>query len=94
MLTPSCTHCGCALDATPTPPDVTPLRPPVAVPRAVRLALRALGVVCCALVLVTGARLGYRLAGASGALIAFGAAGFLLLPFIPERLGAPGRSRR
>jgi hypothetical protein len=93
MLSPSCVHCGCALDATAAPHDVTPVRAALSVPPRVRLALRALGALCCALVLFAGARLGYRLAGPSGALIAFGVAGFLLLPFVPERLGAPGRSR-
>jgi hypothetical protein len=70
------------------------MRPPLSIPPRARLALRALGVLCCLSMLFAGARLGYRLAGPSGGLIAFGVAGFLLLPFVPERLGAPDRSRR
>jgi hypothetical protein len=49
-------------------------------------ALRALGVLCCVLTLYAAGKLGYEAGGASGALIAFGAGGFLLLPFVPERV--------
>jgi hypothetical protein len=55
--------------------------PPLAV-----LALRRAGMLLGALALYAAAKLGYDAAGASGALIAFGAGGFLLLPFVPERL--------
>jgi hypothetical protein len=38
--------------------------------------------------LYAAAKVGYDSAGASGAMIAFGVGGFLLLPFVPERVGA------
>jgi hypothetical protein len=94
MLSPSCERCGCALDATPAPSNSAPVHPELTVPPRARLALRALGVLCCVLMLFAGARLGYRMAGPSGGLIAFGVAGFLLLPFVPERVGGRGGAGR
>jgi hypothetical protein len=87
MLSPSCERCGCALDATAAAAEAPPVREAWAVPPGALRCLRALGVLCCVLTLFAGARLGYRLAGASGGLIAFGVAGFLLLPFVPQRVG-------
>jgi hypothetical protein len=87
MLSPSCERCGCPLDASAVPRDAG-RRPaaPVAIPRSVVAALRGLGVLCCVLTLYAAGKLGYEAGGASGALIAFGAGGFLLLPFVPERV--------
>jgi hypothetical protein len=87
MLRPTCERCGCALDARAAVPAEPPAREGWVMPPRARRALRALGALCCVLTLFAGARLGYRLGGASGALIAFGVAGFLLLPFVPERAG-------
>jgi hypothetical protein len=86
MLAPSCERCGCALDATAVVHSDEPPAPAFALPPVAMLALRWLGALTGALVLYAAAKLGYGLAGPSGALIAFGAGGFLLLPFVPERL--------
>jgi hypothetical protein len=87
MLSPSCERCGCPLDASPLPRDAG-ARPATAfaIPPRAMGALRALGVLCCLLTLYAAGKLGYEAGGASGALIAFGAGGFLLLPFVPERV--------
>jgi hypothetical protein len=87
MLSPSCERCGCPLDASAVPRGAAP-RPvaPFAIPPRMIGALRALGVLCCLLTLYAAGKLGYEAGGASGALIAFGAGGFLMLPFVPERV--------
>jgi hypothetical protein len=87
MLSPSCERCGCPLDASAVSRDAGP-RPAasVVISPSVLAVLRALGVLCCALTLYAAGKLGYEAGGASGALIAFGAGGFLLLPFVPERI--------
>lgn len=91
MLAPGCERCGCALDATVVDAGAA-LReahaPVFALPPRAAVALRWLAALLGALVLYAAARLGDDLAGASGALIAFGVGGFLLLPFVPERVGA------
>ena len=94
MLPPSCPDCGCPLDALerselerraraeePIPEPIV-LRKPVA---------RTLAVLFAAVLLVASARYGFVKGGPFGALIATGAAGFLLLPFVPERLAPRGR---
>ena len=43
---------------------------------------------------VAAARVGYGAAGVTGAITAVGAAGFLLLPLVPERVGAARARRR
>jgi hypothetical protein len=92
MLAPSCERCGCALDATAAPREAARVPRSLSIPPRAIAALRALGVLCCALTLYAAAMLGYRYWGPSGAMIAFGCAAFLLLPFVPERVGA-GRPR-
>jgi hypothetical protein len=94
MLSPSCERCGCALDATVAPSDAPYVTRNVTVPPGLFPALRALGVLCCALTLYAAARLGYRYWGPSGAMTAFGIAGFLLLPFVPQRVGAASARQR
>jgi hypothetical protein len=87
MLSPSCERCGCPLDATAVARDARPVpATTVAIAPSMIAALRALGVLCCVLMLYAAGKLGYEAGGASGALIAFGAGGFLLLPFVPERV--------
>jgi hypothetical protein len=91
MLTPSCARCGCALDARPS------VRPGAGAEAAdlgllpVRWmrALRWLGASVALLALYAATKAGYDAAGGSGALIAFGMGCFLLVPFVPQRLGAP-----
>jgi hypothetical protein len=86
MLAPGCERCGCALDASVATAAPAPVRafslPPIWI-----LALRRASLLLGALALYAAAKLGYEAAGPSGALIAFGAGGFLLLPFVPERVG-------
>jgi hypothetical protein len=89
MLSPNCERCGCSLDAFEVRGDAVPAAPvrrPI-VPARAGTALHALGLLFGALTLFAAAKLGYRLAGPSGGLISFGAAGFLMLPFVPERVG-------
>jgi hypothetical protein len=90
MLAPSCEHCGCALDARAVGHAATPVARR-ALPAAWTLALRCLGVLMAVLVLYAATKVGYDSAGPSGALIAFGMGGFLLVPFVPERLAGRGR---
>ena len=85
MLAPSCDQCGCALDARPAP-RTRPVAAPWSLPPLAALALKRAGVLVAALGLYAAAKLGYDAAGPSGALIAFGVGGFLLLPFVPERI--------
>ena len=86
MLAPSCEQCGCALDAVPAGTaspsstgafSLSPLGGRVLISGAALFA---------ALTLYAAAKLGYNAAGASGAIIALGLAGFLLLPCLPERI--------
>lgn len=91
MLDPGCARCGCPLDAVTARVDIAPVRPAYVLPaRAVR-ALRLLGLVLGALALYAAASLGFHAAGVAGAMVAFGGGAFLVLPFVPERVGrAPG----
>jgi hypothetical protein len=86
MLAPACVACGCALDAMAVAPDRAGEAVAWALPVAAVLALRVMGVFLGLLGLYAAARLGWRQAGPSGGLIAFGVGGFLLLPFVPERV--------
>ena len=85
MLSPSCEGCGCALEARVMAAPVI-AAPGLALPPVAVVALRRIGVLLCALMLYAAAKVGFNVAGASGALIAFGVGGFLLLPFVPERI--------
>jgi hypothetical protein len=85
MLSPSCERCGCRLDARAC--DVARLpEPGLAMPALAAAVLRRLGILLGALALYAAADLGYRAAGPAGAMVAFGVGGFLMLPFVPERL--------
>jgi hypothetical protein len=90
MLSPRCERCGCALDAL-----VVEAGCGAVVARALSsrwmLVLRVAGVLMAMLALYAGTKVGYDAAGASGALMAFGIGGFLLVPFVPQRLGASRR---
>lgn len=86
MLSPSCERCGCALDATAVSADLVTAPAAFRLPPAAVLALRLLGALLAVLMLYASAKVGHELAGGSGTLIAFGAGGFLLLPFVPERV--------
>jgi hypothetical protein len=91
MLSPACERCGCALDARLAAAATEPRAAALLLPPSVVLLLRALAVLLGALALWAGASLGFHAAGAAGAMTAFGAGGFLVLPFVPERLGAGRR---
>jgi hypothetical protein len=86
MLAPACAACGCVLDAVAVSPGSGSEHVAWSVPASWSLALRVLGVLVGLLGLYAAARLGWRSAGPSGALVAFGVGAFLLLPFVPERL--------
>jgi hypothetical protein len=88
MLAPECGRCGCALDARVAEAACAPVALGVLPPRWM-LALRVAGVVFAMLALYAATKVGYDLAGGSGGLIAFGIGAFLLVPFVPQRLGAP-----
>ena len=86
MLSPSCERCGCRLDACGAEAaTVVDDEMPWTRPWVVTL-LRRLAVLLGALALYAAASLGHHLGGAAGATIAFGLGGFLMLPFVPERL--------
>jgi hypothetical protein len=86
MLAPACERCGCALDAIAMGAGDRARSAAYVLPGPVAALLRRLGLVLCVLMLYAAAKLGYHAAGASGGMVAFGAGGFLLLPFVPERL--------
>jgi hypothetical protein len=92
LLPAGCPDCGCPADSL-TRADAEQRAfaaelaapPPALAPsRAVTAAIWAFALVF----VVAAARVGYGLAEANGAIVAIGAAGFLLLPFVPERVGA------
>jgi hypothetical protein len=87
MLAPNCARCGCSLDATAVPAATHPMGPAWSLSASGVVALKRAGVVLAALALYAAAKLGYDAAGVAGGLVAVGAGGFLLLPFVPERLG-------
>jgi hypothetical protein len=88
MLSPHCEQCGCTLDAVapgdvrrPAGEDAAPALPSLKTPL-----VRLLTLVFAVVLLVAAARLGFARAGLNGGLVAVGVAGFLLLPFAPERI--------
>jgi hypothetical protein len=87
MLEPACERCGCALDARATT-VVVPAADGLALPPLATFALTRFMILLGLLTLYEAADLGYRAAGVSGSMIAFGVGGFLMLPFVPERTGA------
>ena len=87
MLSPSCERCGCALDASPAAPEPGSSALGWTLPPRAAVALRALGLLVAALGLYAAAKVGYQAGGPSGGMIAFGVGGFLLLPFVPQRVG-------
>jgi hypothetical protein len=86
MLAPACERCGCALDARARRPSTGAVAAIELTPPLIR-ALRVLGAVVALLALYAATKAGYDMAGASGGLIAFGMGCFLLVPFVPQRLG-------
>jgi hypothetical protein len=86
MLSPCCDLCGCALDAVLVSTVAAAPAPAFVLSRRSALALRWAGALSALLAFYAAAKLGYEGAGPSGALIAFGVCGFLLLPFVPERV--------
>src|SRR4051794_17020026 len=76
MLVPACGGCGCALDAVAVDAGAV-AAPGWTLPVAWVIALQVLGVLVCLLGLYAAARLGWRAAGPSGGLVAFGVGGFL-----------------
>lgn len=86
MLAPACGACGCSLDAVAVPACDVVDAGGFVLPSSAVVAMRVLGVLACVLVMYAAVRLGWHEAGASGGLVAFGAGGFLLLPFVPERI--------
>ncbi len=93
MLSPLCDRCGCALEsvvaADPAPAVASPQ---FELPALVRAVWRPAGLALATLVLYTSAKVGYHQGGTAAGMTALGAGGFLLLPFVPERIGARGRS--
>jgi hypothetical protein len=88
MLSPSCERCGCSLDAVPAAEARRPAGDQVtATPFGMKsVALRVLTALFAVVLLLAAARVGFAEAGLNGGLMAVGAAGFLLLPFVPERI--------
>jgi hypothetical protein len=86
MLAPACPDCGCALDARAVGAGEGAGGVALALPLAALAALRRAGIALSLLMLYAAAKLGYSAAGPSGAMVAFGVGGFLLLPFVPQRL--------
>lgn len=87
MLEPCCPRCGCALDAVASTHEAGGGGPEgFVLPRLALSALRWAGVALALLALYAATAVGYRAAGAAGALIAFGLGAFLAVPFVPQRL--------
>jgi len=86
MLSPCCDRCGCALDALATASGAGAPVEPFRLSAHSLLALRMAGVLSALLGFYAAAKVGYESAGPSGALIAFGIMGFVMLPFVPERV--------
>lgn len=86
MLSPACEGCGCALESR-VLVEPAPVRARTFVmPAAAVAAVRPLCILLALLMLYAAAKVGWEVAGPSGGLIAFGFGGFLLLPFVPQRL--------
>ncbi len=86
MLSPSCDLCGCALDAVLASEVAAAPLPAFLMSRRAELAVRWGAAFSALVAFCAAAKLGYDGAGASGALTAFGICGFVLLPFVPERV--------
>jgi hypothetical protein len=86
MLAPACERCGCALDAQAVT-TAAPVADAMALPPFAVFALTRFMILLGLLTLYAAGEVGYRAGGVSGAMIAFGVGGFLMLPFVPERLG-------
>jgi hypothetical protein len=87
VLPAGCPECGCAVDsrdAHAATPAAAPTSSRSSDARVLRVTIWVFG----AALLYTAARAGHSVAGLSGAITAVGIAGFLLLPFVPERLPA------
>ena len=86
VLPAGCPQCGGAVDSAPHEerpgPDALAAVETLSGSRAARLLVLAFA----AALVCACARLGHNLGGLSGATTAVGAAGYLLLPFVPERL--------
>src|SRR3954454_16228387 len=89
MLEPSCSRCGCALDARVIAGAVL-AAPALSCPAGAVRALRGLALAAGALSLYAAANVGFQSGGVAGGMIALGVAGFLALPFVPERVGGRG----
>jgi hypothetical protein len=86
VLPAGCPDCGCAVDSREddgAPRAAEAPAPGLPSSRPLRAALWVFGLA----LLYTAARAGNSFAGLSGAITAVGIAGFLLVPFVPERLG-------
>lgn len=94
MLSPSCERCGCALDARRAGvPEVAAIAWDAGPTGGLLVrALRGLGACAGALALYAAAKLGVGFAGLAGGIVAVGMGGFLMLPFVPERLAARPRA--
>jgi hypothetical protein len=92
VLPAGCPDCGCPVDSEPRSEaerralDALATAPPPAL--AIGPGLRALAWLLAICFACAAARVGYVALGVSGAVTAVGVAGFLLLPFVPERLGS------
>src|SRR5689334_18026893 len=87
MLTPSCEHCGCALESAPAAVEAVPKRPQTSLPPLATFLLVRFAILLVLLTAYGAARLGYGAGGAPGAITAVGLVGFLLLPCVPKRAG-------
>jgi hypothetical protein len=87
MLSPSCERCGCALDAAAVVPEAASSTLGWTIAPRAAAALSRLWLLVGALGLYAAAKVGYHAGGPSGGMIAFGVGGFLLLPFVPQRVG-------
>lgn len=86
MLSPACGHCGCAMDAVAVPSAQAPRPRAFVMPAVLAAAARPLCVLLAVLMLYATAKVGWDAGGPSGGMIAFGFGGFLLLPFVPQRV--------
>jgi hypothetical protein len=87
VLPAGCPDCGCPADSEPRVEHERRALAAIApggleLPRAARIAM----VVFALLFASAFARVGYATFGVAGAITAVGTSGFLLLPFVPERL--------
>jgi hypothetical protein len=86
VLPAGCPDCGCAVDSH---EGAVAQSLPATLAAANSRALRLMQWAFALALVYTAARAGNAFSGLSGATTAVGIAGFLLLPFVPERLGSP-----